>query len=300
MTEGAKPVVVGVDESPASRGALWWAVREARMRRTRLLVAHAMTVADAAAERARAVADESFALARALAPDLSVDVVIDDRPADRALCLLSPDATLVVVASRGLGGFTGLLLGSVSASVATHAECPVLVVHGGERWAGPEEMVRSTLPVVAGIGPYGRPAPALKSLLDFAFAEAHLRGVDLMALRAWNPPLPPWRSDVRPLVSDVAELETSERVDLTDAVLPYREKYPDVTVRQRVMPVGAAAALVDAAAHAQLVVVGAHRGRAAGLRLGSVSQQVLHHAPSPVALVPTGVVDRFEHPGGAS
>jgi nucleotide-binding universal stress UspA family protein len=300
MSDEAKPVVVGVDESLASRGALWWAVREARMRHSRLLVVHSMTVADAAAERAQAVAEEAFALARALAPDLSVDMVVDDQPAGRALCRLSRDATLVVVASRGLGGFTGLLLGSVSAHVATHAESPVLVVHGGERWAGPEELDGSTLPVVAGIGPYGRSASALEPLLDFAFAEAHLRGVELLALRAWNPPLPPWRSDARPLVADVAGLETSERIDLTDAVRPYRHKYPDVTVRQRVAPVGAAAALIDAAAHAQLVVVGAHHGRAAGLRLGSVSQQVLHHAPSPVALVPSGAVDRSEHPGGAS
>ena len=127
-----------------------------------------------------------------------------------------------------------------------------------------------------------------------------MRGVELLALRAWNPPLPPWRSDVRPLVADVAELETSERLDLNDAVLPYRHKYPDVTVRQRVMPIGAAAALVDVAAHAQLVVVGARHGRAAGLRLGSVSQQVLHHAPSAVALVPMGAADKPTHTGGAS
>jgi nucleotide-binding universal stress UspA family protein len=158
----------------------------------------------------------------------------------------------------------------------------------------------STLPVVAGIGPYGRPASAREPLLDFAFAEAHLRGVDLVALRAWNPPPPAWRSDIRPLVADVAEIETSERLDLADAVTPYRHKYPDVTVRQRVVPVGAAAALVDASAHAQLIVMGGRRGRAAGLHLGSVSQQVLHHAPGPVALVPSGHVAGSEQAGDAS
>jgi nucleotide-binding universal stress UspA family protein len=220
MAGEARPVVVGVDESPASRGALWWAVREARMRHSRLLIAHATTVATAGTERAQAVADDAVAFARALAPDLSVDMVIDDRPAGRALCRLSREATLVVVASRGLGGFTRLLVSSVSSYVASHGECPVLVVHGGERWAAPETLDGSTLPVLVGIGPYGRPAPALEPLVDFAFTEAHLRGVDLMALRAWNPPPPPWRSDVRPLVADVAELETSEEVDLMDAVLP--------------------------------------------------------------------------------
>jgi nucleotide-binding universal stress UspA family protein len=287
MSGEAKPVLVGVDESPASRGALWWAVHEARMRHTRLLVVHAVSATESAVERARDVADDALAFARALAPDLSIDALVDDRPAGRALRRLSGDAMLAVVASRGLGGFTGLLLGSVSSYLATHADCPVLVVHGGERWAGPESADASTLPVVAGIGPYGRPPAAWEPLLDFAFAEAHMRGVELLALRAWNPPPPPWRSDVRPLVADVAELETSERLDLNDAVLPYRNKYPDVTVRQRIAPVGAAAALVDVSPHAQLVVVGSRHSRAAGLRLGSVSQQVLHHARSPVALVPT-------------
>jgi nucleotide-binding universal stress UspA family protein len=105
---------------------------------------------------------------------------------------------------------------------------------------------------------------------------------------------------VRPLVADVAELETSERLDLNEAVLLYRHKFPDVTVRQRVTPVAPGPALVDAAAHAQLVVVGSRHGRAAGLRLGSVSQQVLHHASSPVALVPSGAADASEHSGGAS
>jgi nucleotide-binding universal stress UspA family protein len=87
------------------------------------------------------------------------------------------------------------------------------------------------------------------------------------------------------LVADVAELETSERLDLADALTPLRHTHPDVTVRQRLSPVGAAAALVDAGHEAQLVVVGAHRLRAPGLHLGSVSQQVLHHAPCPVMIV---------------
>jgi nucleotide-binding universal stress UspA family protein len=298
MSGEAKPVVVGVDESPASRGALWWAVQEARMRRTRLLIAHSASVNEATVEHARAVADDALTFARNLAPDLSVDAVVDDPAAGRALYRLSRDAELVVVASRGLGGCAGLLLGSVSAYVATHAECPVLVVHRGERWAGPEATEATTLPVVVGVGPYGRGPATFEPLLDFAFAEARGRGVDLLALRAWNPPPPPWRSDVRPLVSDVAELETSEQFDLMEAVKPYRHKYPDVTVRQRVMPVGAAAALVDAATQAQLVVLGTRHGRAAGLRLGSVSQQVLHHAPSPVALVPVSGVEEHQRPGG--
>jgi nucleotide-binding universal stress UspA family protein len=278
-----KPVVVGVDESPASSGAVWWAVREARFRRTRLLVVH--SASEAHPDRAAEVADDALRLARGLGPDLAVDAVVDDRAAGPALCRASADAALLVVASRGLGGFAGLLLGSVSAHVATHAECPVLVVHRGERWAGPEAPDRSALPVVVGAGPYGTPAPVLEPVLDFAFTEARMCRTSVVALRSWRPPPPAWRSDVRPLVADVAELETSERLDLAEALKPWRHSHPEVAVRQRLSPVGAAAALVDAGSEAQLLVVGAHRVRAAALRLGSVSQQVLHHAPCPVAIV---------------
>jgi nucleotide-binding universal stress UspA family protein len=278
-----RPVVVGVDESPASDGAVWWAVREAQMRGTGLLVVH--SASEAHPERAEEVTGDALRRVRGLAPGLPVDCVIDDRAAGPALCRASTDAALVVVASRGRGGFVGLLLGSVSSYVATHAGCPVLVVHHGERWAGPEAPDRSALPVVVGVGPYGATAPAMEPVLDFAFTEARLRCAPLVALRAWRPPSPPWHSDVRPLVADVAELETSERVDLTEALKPWRHSHPDVAVRQRLVPVGAAAALVDAGSEAQLVVVGAHRAPAAGLRLGSVSQQVLHHAPCPVVVV---------------
>jgi nucleotide-binding universal stress UspA family protein len=283
MSSGVKPVVVGVDESPASRGAVWWAVREARLRGTALVVAH--SASEAHPDRAAVVADHALRLARGLAPDLSVDAVVDERAAGPALCRLSGDAALVVVASRGLGGFAGLLLGSVSSHVATHAECPVLVVHHGERWAGPEAPDRSGLPVVVGAGPYGTPGPVLEPVLDFAFTEARLRAVPLVVLRTWRPPPSPWHSDVRPLVADVAELETSESVDLAETLKPWRHGHPEVAVRQRLVSGGAAAALVDAGAGAQLVVVGARRTRAAALRLGSVSQQVLHHAPCPVAVV---------------
>jgi nucleotide-binding universal stress UspA family protein len=286
MPSPVKPVVVGVDESAASAGAVWWAVREAGWRGTGLLVVHA--VAGAHADRAAQVAEDALHLARGLGPGLTIDAVVDDGAPGPALCRASAGAALVVVASRGLGGFAGLLLGSVSAHVANHAECPVLVVHRGERWAGPEAPDRSALPVVVGAGPYGTPASVLEPVLDFAFTEAHQRGAPLVALRAWSPPAPPWRSDVRPLVTDVAELETSERSDLADVLRPVTHGHPDVAVRRRLLPVGAAAALVDAGLEAQLVVVGARRVRAAGLRLGSVSQQVLHHTPCPVAIVHTG------------
>jgi nucleotide-binding universal stress UspA family protein len=69
------------------------------------------------------------------ASGLDVEPVVVCDLAARALLDSAKDADLVVVGSRGVGGFEGLLLGSVSSQVASHAACPVVVVPGGERAA---------------------------------------------------------------------------------------------------------------------------------------------------------------------
>ncbi|MCI0158990.1 universal stress protein [Leifsonia shinshuensis] len=56
--------------------------------------------------------------------------VVRSGSAARQLIAEAEDAEMLIVGSRGLGGFTGLLLGSVSRSVVEHADCPVLVIHG--------------------------------------------------------------------------------------------------------------------------------------------------------------------------
>jgi nucleotide-binding universal stress UspA family protein len=70
---------------------------------------------------------------------------------------------------------------------------------------------------------------------------------------------------------------------LTADLAPWQQKFPDVKVEQLVRPGAAAGVLTDAAREALMVVVGTRgNGGFAGLRLGSVSQQVLHHATGPV------------------
>ena len=128
-------VVVGVEGSPDSALALRWAVAEARWRRAVLRVVHAYqpsggpAVVEALDRHARHVLDGAVAEAARLAPE--VTVVADlarDEPAATALLERAADAALLVVGSRGLGGFTGLLVGSVSDQCVRHAPCAVAVI----------------------------------------------------------------------------------------------------------------------------------------------------------------------------
>ncbi|VVJ21727.1 Universal stress protein family [Amycolatopsis camponoti] len=140
---GSGPVVVGVDGSPNSEQALAIAFEEASLRGTPLIALHAWN--DVTYEDAFGTAriltppdtledDEERLLGQRLAgwqekyPDVEVRrVLVRDRPR-HALLEASAEAQLVVVGSRGRGGFTGMLLGSTSQALVQHAQCPVLVV----------------------------------------------------------------------------------------------------------------------------------------------------------------------------
>lgn len=138
-------IVVGIDGSDASKQALRWAIQEARVHGARVTALHAwetpapvpevgpMPAIDlvdfvgefrgAAEKRAADVVEE------VVGDDTSVTVepvAVEGSPAE-ALIDASRNADLVVVGSRGHGGFTSLLLGSVSHQVAQHAECPVVI-----------------------------------------------------------------------------------------------------------------------------------------------------------------------------
>jgi nucleotide-binding universal stress UspA family protein len=144
-------IVVGIDGSHHAQRALEWAVREAAVRRASLTVITVynsvvtfwggavelppdQTVAD------KALADAREAVDKALAPSVSGDEqpasvtveAIDGRPAD-VLIRASKHADLVVVGSRGTGGFARLLLGSVGTEVAYHAHCPAAIIPAEDR-----------------------------------------------------------------------------------------------------------------------------------------------------------------------
>ncbi|MEV4135244.1 universal stress protein [Dactylosporangium sp. NPDC049742] len=266
------PIVVGVDGSAASSGAVRWAVDEAARHGCPLMVVHAlgMPVPFGLSAQEPAPARSAAALARGWEPTVEVGtVVVAGEPSD-VLCEQSHHARLVVIGSRGFGGFAGLLLGSVGMHLSSRAACPVLVVHHAERWAGPEASLPRNGPVVVGVD--GSSGSVLA--LELAFEEAAARNLPLDVIRAWQVP-----------DSGSASAEAAAGHALAAEVEPWRAKYPDVEIDLRLLPGTAAEALTRASEHAVMVVVGVRgRGGFTGSRLGSVSGQVLHHAAGPVLI----------------
>lgn len=149
MSNPNGPIVVGVDGSEGGQDAVQWAVAEAIYRHSPLIALAAWSWLDQkgkfdvdyGASDVAAMATKAIDLARQdIAGTDGVDVTIrtvNDHAA-RALIDASDEASLLVVGSRGLGGFKGLMLGSVSSQCVHHARCPVVVVRVGAN-GGPQD-----------------------------------------------------------------------------------------------------------------------------------------------------------------
>ncbi|GGM42266.1 universal stress protein [Micromonospora sonchi] len=284
----AAPVVVGVDGSEIALQAVRAAAREAATRRLPLRIVHAFiwplmrvplgpapgAPADGGLRnQAQRYVDEAVAEAGKAAPEVTVDGAVVEGAASGVLLAESRAAALVVLGSRGLGGFAGLLLGSTAVQVSAHADCPVLVVRGEPPANGP---------VVVGVDG----SELSRQAVGFAFEEAARRDTELVAVHAWLYPTPAGPGDILPLVYDLDAFREQEERVLAESVAEWSERHPEVTVRQRLVRGSPGRALVEQSRTAQLVVVGARgRGPLGGLLLGSVSHAVLHHAESPVAIV---------------
>jgi nucleotide-binding universal stress UspA family protein len=283
--ETGPPVVVGYDGSKHAERALRWAVAEARHRWSGLVICHAWQWAypmppsadmlETIRQHGRHVIDQGVYIATGLAPDLPVRTRLLSGPASSALVSESQQARMVVLGTRGLGGFTDLRLGATAVQVPTHAACPVVVVGG----TAPEW--RSPGPVVVGV----EGSPASAAAVGFAAEEAALRETTLRAVCVLGdevrppdaPPAPyPDRGGAR------AGLEASVRSILS----LWRERYPRVRMDASFVAGPPRRTLREAAADAVLLVVGDH-GVACDLPgLGPVTQAMLHYAPCAVAVVP--------------
>ncbi|MQA06662.1 MAG: universal stress protein, partial [Streptosporangiales bacterium] len=145
MAQEPAPIVVGIDGSEDGLQAVRWAAREAALRGHALRIVHAfiwpmMNVPlgpspvgpqeGGLRHEAEGFVGEAIALARSTAPDVAITGDIVTGSAVPTLVDESHHAELVVVGSRGLGGFSGLLVGSVGVGTAAHASCPVVIVRG--------------------------------------------------------------------------------------------------------------------------------------------------------------------------
>ncbi|MFJ3539017.1 universal stress protein [Streptomyces sp. NPDC090109] len=284
-------LVVGIDGSPCSRTAALWAAAEACRRSRPLHLVHAADTdrraywSDAETMQALRAAGRDLLAETANAvgerfPNLIVTRQLDRQGPVAGLRAAAGDRKTIVVGSRGIGGFSALMLGSVGLAVAARAEVPVIVVRGEPERPG-------TGRVTAAV----RDADDLEWLL-LAAAEANVRKVPLHMVSVWNVlahigvmatmldgPGPPTRRLGR-------EVRT-----LADRM---REWYPDLTVDEQVETgTSTPGVLVEASARSNLVVMGrSRRPLGAGPALGRVAHALVHHAHCPVEIVPRGFGDR--------
>lgn len=297
----ARPrVVVGVDGSPGSRAALAQALLAAVRRGADVEVVSSYALetgyfggapldlpdAHAIGDDLRArvtamVAEVLDELAASFGPgirDLDVHVVPARTLPAHALLERSEGAALLVVGSRGRGAMRSALLGSVALHCATHAACPVLVVHPTAAGARP------TGQVLVGIDD----SEGAKAALAAAVEEAARTGAEVEALVSYA------AADYWTDLSEVV-VRTPEEIrwnleqhtaSLAEEVLAPRRAASVPTVRTTVVEGPAGEVLVHAARSADLLVVGS-RGRGAfrGLLLGSVALHCVMHAPCPVLVV---------------
>ena len=287
-----RPVVAGVDGSACALQAVRWAAAEAvrRGRPLRLVAAHAWPAGGLIGDPGLGVDPQAVlrdvvlghlavaaATAAVVAPELPVEQVEATGLPVPVLQGESVRADLVVLGDRGLGGFTGLLIGSVAVALAAHASCPVAVVRGAE----PDGTGPRREPVVVGVDG----SPGSEAAVAFAFEAAALRGVPLVAVHTWQDLVVD--ATMAPLI-DWDVVEADEREVLAERLAGWGEKYPDVELRRLVTRDRPARALVEESGRAQLVVVGSRgRGGLAGMLLGSVSQALLFHAACPVVVART-------------
>ena len=280
-----KSVIIGVDESDGATAALRWGIEYAQR--------HALP--------ATALLAWTYRAQHQLDPEAPFDLGYGGEDAERDLVAIverglgscpnglrllascgaaadtlieaSNDAALVVVGARGIGGFKGLLIGSVSRQVLHRSHAPVAVVR--------EAVAESDGPIVVGVDG----SPASRRALAWALEEARSRRCGIVAVHAWhisyaNPGYPSVDLGADALRQSAATLLDRElaQADTVDLVSP---------VVRSVVAGTAARVLMDASATASMVVLGSRGHRPlSSLLLGSVADQITHHAHSAVVVVP--------------
>jgi nucleotide-binding universal stress UspA family protein len=284
-------ILVGVDGSEHARRALRWAQREAANHGHELTALLAWGLFDqlhadggASFDPDYGPTDAAAALDATVADTLGAEasgavrqVVVCDLPA-RALLDAARDAVLLVLGPRGRGELRELVLGSVTQTCLHHAPCPIAIVRGNDEPAAAR--ARAGERVVAGVDGSETSDRALRWALD----DARARGGVVAAVHAWRVP---FSMSLTAGTRDLSAFEDAAGRLLDQVIDAAAAEYRDVPVERVLVGGSPADALLGAAGNAALVVVGGRGvGGFRGLLLGSVSQQLAHHAPCPVVVVP--------------
>ncbi len=277
-------IVVGIDESTAGETALAWAMARAENVKSPVTLMHTVYETwladgygyyDSILDAEKKLLADASARAAVMAPAVDTHTELRTGSAPRALSELSKDADLIVVGTDRKGRIEGELFGSVSLQTAALSTCPVAVI------PALPETVRSG--VYVGVDGSADSVAAVA----FAAAEADRTGQELFALYAVRLPN---RRVLRSIPADaVTERMEEERVVLAESVAGLTQRYPDLVVHQVLeTDESPARALIAAAQHAQLLVVGSRgRGSLQRLLMGSVSHEVLLHISCPTIVTRT-------------
>jgi nucleotide-binding universal stress UspA family protein len=282
-----RPVVVAVDGSAYARAAAEWAAEEALRRGTSLSV---VTVVESMAEGGRLMAealsvgaDHPAAPALALLDDTATGLmkahpglVVEQvgRMGEPVLALeeLSDEAAVLVVGSRGRGGFAGLAVGSVSMHLTLRSRCPLVVVPRGHRAADHPG------PTVVGVD-----AHMSLDVLRYGTGHVMRTGGRLRVVHAWNPY--PAHSAAYVSDTDITARRAQERIAERLAVA--RRGQRALRAEIKVLRGRPADVLIAQSADADLAVVGSHhRWLTLPGAVGPVLHELLVHAECPVAVVP--------------
>jgi nucleotide-binding universal stress UspA family protein len=284
-------IVVGVDGSEHGRRALRWAGQKAARHGDELTALLAWGLFDqlhadggTSFDPNYGPTDAAAALDAVVTDTLGAEaagavrrVAVSDLPA-RALLDAASDADLLVVGPRGRGELRGLALGSVTQTCLHRARCPVAVVRGSDDPAAADAGTGGR--VIAGVDGSETSARALRWALD----DARARGGIVAAVHGWHVP---FSISLTAGGRDHSAFEEAAGRLLDQVVDATASEYRDVPVERVLVGRSPADALLGAAQDAALVVVGGRGvGGFRGLLLGSVSQQLAHHAPCPVVVVP--------------
>lgn len=298
-------IVVGIDGSDQSYGALTWAVSEAKRRKVavRLVTAYSLpiftgtgfdagysVIDDKALEDGvRQILDEGYRRVEGEGVELRATVETGD--ASAILIELSKRAELIVVGSRSARGFLGRLLGTVSTALPAKASCPVVVVP--LNWAKRHAEDATILTPKHGVAVGSDGSDQARIAILKAAEQAERMGVGLKLVNALAPftgavNWVPAAVDFEAMYREVEHLQESAKKWVNGF-------YPNLEVTAELIDGSPVKVLIDAGEEADMIVVGTRgRGGLTGMILGSTSQGVLHAADNPVMIVPDIEDDRIE------